>query len=290
MQKEGLVAGRIRNGILFSWLVLILAISHSGCAGATASNAIEGTLLVSPKGTTPGQSQTPVGPWSWANWGDGTYGPAPSSLDNTIYGVSANGLLLVWINWDGGPEDGGDRTFQSISDDDPLGNTYHQLDIQHGYLGSGGSDTTRLYWTINQSEGDRTVTFTVADSTVGHFNASFIVQYTGIDTSSPIDAVSWTSYLAGEVGNPTADITINAPNEIVVSILGAGGSQSPDPNDDWNLWYVGDASIFPFGLQDNMVPTSGLITVAWSADPPEPQGYGIWNVAVKLAQASRPRQ
>ena len=79
---------------------------------------------------------------------------------------------------------------------------------EQGYLGElGGSDTTRLYYAVNQVAGVRTVSFAVS-SDQGTFNGSFVMQYHGQDPANPIDNVTWTRYLhADGLSNPSATVS-----------------------------------------------------------------------------------
>ena len=110
----------------------------------------------------------------------------------------------MWIDWDYGVAKWrGRRTFSSITDDG--GNTYQQLDIEHGYYGPapGGLDTTRLYWAINGSAGTRTVTFSVDNpNNEGTFIGSSVAEYSGADhPNQPVDDVTWKLYSASSDNN-----------------------------------------------------------------------------------------
>ena len=208
------------------------------------------------------------------------------SLDNTLSDATPVGaLLLVWVDWDCGPQDPNceaARTFQSIWDD--AGNEYTQLGDEQGYLGElGGSDTTRLYYTVNQVAGVRTVSFAVS-SDQGTFNGSFVMQYHGQDPANPIDNVTWTSYLhADGLSDPSATVSTNGSNETVVSIVGGGGITSPQYiGDPFTLQWIGDGNVFPFGVADAPISAPQDVTAPWSSD--EVQGWGLWTVALNPTQ------
>jgi Ricin-type beta-trefoil lectin domain len=203
-----------------------------------------------------------------------------STLSNTIPNVAAGDLLLVWMDWDYGTEMGGQRTFEWITDD--AGNTYTQLDSEHGYLGpDNGYDTTRMYYAVNGTSGDRTITFQV-NPVNGTFIGSFVAEYTSEDPNDPIDAVTWTLYADSQYAtNPTANITTSSANDTVIGILGGGGLQSPTSGNGFSLRYQGDGNMFPFGLEDAVIATPGAVTVTW--EDSQVQGYGLWDVAIHPA-------
>ena len=177
----------------------------------------------------------------------------------------------------------GHRTFSSITDDD--GNTYQQLDVEHGYCGPapGGLDTTRLYWTINGSAGTRTVTFSVKNpNSEGTFIGSSVAEYRGADPVHPVDNVTWQLYLSSDnVTNPSTGIATTTQGETIVGVLGGCGVTSPTAGNGWSLEYQGKGSAFPFGIEDQVVSSAGTVTVPWVDS--EVMGYGLWTVGVRPA-------
>lgn len=219
-----------------------------------------------------------------SSWASGQ--SATDTLDNTLPDITPVGaLLLVWIDWDCGPQDVNceePRTFQSIWDD--AGNEYTQLGDEQGYLGDlGVSDTTRLYYAVNQVAGVRTVSFAVS-SDQGAFNGSFVMQYHGQDQANPIDNVTWTSYLhADGLSDPSATVSTSGSNETVVSIVSGGGLTSPHYiGNSFTIQWIGDGNVFPFGLADTPISGRQDVTAPWFSN--EVQGWGLWSVALNAAQ------
>lgn len=156
-----------------------------------------------------------------------------AAVNATAYGsgLSANSLLVVAIVWDAG------SAFTSIADS--KGNTYVQVQAEqfnnHGSFPFRG----RLYYALNPGSGADTVTATVSGSPA--FHQIYISEYSGLATSTPLDA--------SNAGVQSAVYSLSASSGAVNELLygfaqGATTASVTNPPFGWNVRSTFDGRVF----------------------------------------------
>jgi len=152
---------------------------------------------------------------------DNGSGTTSSSTSVTITSSTFGSLLVVAVYKNNG------TTISSITDN--IGNTYTQVPGAHA-VGSPAPDTTDIWYSANSLSGVTSVTVNFGSTC---FNVPYILEYSGVATTSPIDVAGNISAGSTGGGNPTGpSLTTTQDGDLIIALcsahgIGIGGVNSP---------------------------------------------------------------
>jgi hypothetical protein len=189
----------------------------------------------------------------------------------TIPATTAGNLIVVGFQA-GGPNEGS-ITISSMSDN--IGNTYAEAGAARAVDTSQGL-MIDLWYAKNVLAGANSITITTNASCPG--SGAVIWEFSGVDTSAPLDQTAVLNNQASTTTPAAAAVTISSPNEVVVSIAEEANVMNGIVSGNS---FTNDSTLMSNGWAHLVTTSAGTYYAQWNQTPAGP--YAASTTSFKAA-------
>lgn len=185
---------------------------------------------------------------AFVNVGVGTADISATTIAAAATSHTAGNLLVVGIAWSGSA-----ITVSSIAN--TAGDTFVQVS---GALNTSNANERTDLWYVSSAIGNASDTVTVTFSAGATLRRVIVAQYSGTDTSTPLD-VAATGYTAAGTSVTTANLVTTVANEVIVAFEASGSATTPTAGASFTLRNGANTR---YQLEDRIVASTSTYTAS----------------------------